>query len=564
MLAWFFRWVMMTTLRTEEDSVERLNRVAVLGGLVLLPVSLILGFAGYSSPKLGSLSVADASFGTIQLFVLDAPTDLTGAPLSLNVARFTAPLSLALATLAALLALLGQQIRRASLRGRGRRHVVFVGLSDSSADLLRSLRDSRTTVVVIEANAQHPLLPVALERGAIAIVGDGREVPLLRKGRVARASHVVVATGHDSTTLEVCEQLASLVGENTTVHAAIHDESLWSALGRMEIEQERDGGSFEFFHALDRKATTFVDLVHQMHEFESVQAVVFEGEGDLAQRVVLRWCQRRLLDQSSLTLHVSGATERSVIRPLLTAKPWLVPVLRVCVDSPADASAVALVCTEGSDGGALSSALRLAAEASIDRVFVCSTRRPGRNLLDLKGLSAKIRMVPAGAAFLAPATFFSQSWTEVMARARHEDYCANERSRGVTRDANPSLVAWEDLPESLRDSNRRFAVAVGGILGKTGARLAPLVGPLDPHAAFLDGEELEALARGEHERWMADLRRDGWEFAPPPKDAVRRTHPLLVPWRDLDEPEREKDRDAMRAIPRMLARVGYALVMHQD
>ena len=43
------------------------------------------------------------------------------------------------------------------------------------------------------------------------------------------------------------------------------------------------------------------------------------------------------------------------------------------------------------------------------------------------------------------------------------------------------------------------------------------------------------------------------------KDPERKTHPLLVTWEELDEPEREKDRDAIRAIPRMLARVGYAL-----
>ena len=51
-----------------------------------------------------------------------------------------------------------------------------------------------------------------------------------------------------------------------------------------------------------------------------------------------------------------------------------------------------------------------------------------------------------------------------MAMARHEDYCAAERLRGITSRDNPSLVSWDDLPESLKDSNRRFAVAVGSVL----------------------------------------------------------------------------------------------------
>jgi hypothetical protein len=44
-----------------------------------------------------------------------------------------------------------------------------------------------------------------------------------------------------------------------------------------------------------------------------------------------------------------------------------------------------------------------------------------------------------------------------------------------------------------------------------------------------------------------------------PKNPHLRTHPLLVAWEQLDEPEREKDRDAIRVIPRMLARVGYSI-----
>ena len=72
-------------------------------------------------------------------------------------------------------------------------------------------------------------------------------------------------------------------------------------------------------------------------------------------------------------------------------------------------------------------------------------------------------------------------------------------------------------------------------------------------------ERMETLARQEHDRWMNDLVRDGWTYSSGAKDPERKTHPLLVGWDDLDEPEREKDRDAIRAIPRMLARVGYAL-----
>jgi hypothetical protein len=144
-----------------------------------------------------------------------------------------------------------------------------------------------------------------------------------------------------------------------------------------------------------------------------------------------------------------------------------------------------------------------------------------------------------------------------MAKARHEDYCAKEMARGVTRDSNPSLAPWENLPESLRQSNRAFALAVGDVLEHMHASLAPLHGP--PSDIHLTIDQLETLATREHDRWMTALIDDAWTYAPAPKDANLRTHPLLVPWNELDEVEREKDRDAIRAIPRMLARVGYSL-----
>ena len=259
-----------------------------------------------------------------------------------------------------------------------------------------------------------------------------------------------------------------------------------------------------------------------------------------------------------LAAHVNEATYADVVAPSLATHPWLEPLVSVSATAP-ESCTVGLVCREGSDGHALSAALSIAGEAHIDLVFVCSTLPEGRAVLDLKGVSSKIRLVPAGTAFREPESFFAHSWIELMATARHEDYCANERGRGITHHDNTSLVGWDELPESLKDSNRRFAVAVGSVLGDLGAGLVPLSEPLDPSTMTVERERLEVLARQEHDRWSSDLVRDGWTYSPGVKDPLRKTHPLIVGWDELDEAEREKDRDAIRAIPRMLARVGYAL-----
>jgi hypothetical protein len=51
----------------------------------------------------------------------------------------------------------------------------------------------------------------------------------------------------------------------------------------------------------------------------------------------------------------------------------------------------------------------------------------------------------------------------------------------------------------------------------------------------------------------------GWVFGEPRSNTAKR-HPDLVPWEELTEPSREKDREAVTAIPGLLADVGLAVV----
>jgi hypothetical protein len=153
----------------------------------------------------------------------------------------------------------------------------------------------------------------------------------------------------------------------------------------------------------------------------------------------------------------------------------------------------------------------------------------------------------------------TQGTTEVLARAKHEQYVRDERGRGGTPETNPSMVAWPELGESLKASNRAFAAGVGEKLRAAGVAVVPA--PLaDPTTApRLSGEQVEELAIAEHERWCRDLIADGWRHGPGPKDPERRLHPSLVPWDELSEEERDKDREPVRALPEMLARAGFEL-----
>ncbi len=143
---------------------------------------------------------------------------------------------------------------------------------------------------------------------------------------------------------------------------------------------------------------------------------------------------------------------------------------------------------------------------------------------------------------------------EAAARLLHERYVDARLAAGET---GPSLLPWDDLPEELRARNRANVDHIAVKLARIGCRAVPAVLAAGPRAAVTP-DELEALARLEHERWVEERLADGWRLGP--RDDESRMHSGLVPWEELPEAEREKDRETVRAIPALLERVGYAVV----
>ena len=126
---------------------------------------------------------------------------------------------------------------------------------------------------------------------------------------------------------------------------------------------------------------------------------------------------------------------------------------------------------------------------------------------------------------------------------------------GETQQTNPSLVAWDELPQRLQDASRRQADDIGSKLSAIGCGLEALT-DWDADLFAFAPDEIERLAVLEHERWLEDYQASGWRYAPGAKSVEQKTHPSLVPWGELSEAEREKDRDVARLLPTLLARAG--------
>jgi hypothetical protein len=142
-----------------------------------------------------------------------------------------------------------------------------------------------------------------------------------------------------------------------------------------------------------------------------------------------------------------------------------------------------------------------------------------------------------------------------MAKALHKTYRRKWDKEGVSSEDSLTRLAWEELPEEWKESNRRQADHIAVKARQIGCRVERR--KRDPSFQF-SREEIEKLAEIEHRRWMADRKLSGWSYGPT-RDSKSKHHPMLVDWEFLPEAEREKDRDFIREIPAILESAGFAI-----
>lgn len=153
---------------------------------------------------------------------------------------------------------------------------------------------------------------------------------------------------------------------------------------------------------------------------------------------------------------------------------------------------------------------------------------------------------------------------ERLAIAAHEVFCEELVKKGYTygaqtdedRKTHSSLLPFAELPEDEKEQNRMNVRDIANKLSKT----RYLMRPARSHERPLrfPEDDLDALSRMEHERWMQAKLDAGWMYAPK-TDKPKKLHKALLPWEKLSEVEKDKDRVMVRGIPNILARAGYAV-----
>lgn len=556
---------------------------------------MVLGWIGFdeSARVLGQPSTfLDKLYLSLQLLVLQSGAVAPPVPWQLEVARLLAPAVAAYATLIALAALLGEQL--SSVRARMRSdHVVVCGLGRLGALLARTLRAAGYEVVAIESDPQSAAIGECREEGVIVLIGDATDRSLLRRTGVERARFLFAVAGDDEANTGIALDARTLLGERKgpplTCFVHIADQKLGGVLRQLGIAQHGgDPFRLETFSAAERGAPALL-REHAAFDDEGRTPigpphllVIGLGEmgGNLVVKAARRWRSIPGIEDRRFKVtvvdnradeHVAAINGRfprlrsacdMVARPMeldsveFERADFLFDAKGAC-----DVTRV-YVCV-GDDAVGLSAALHLRHRLG-DRdvpIVVRTTQEVGVAAL-IGGQGGRDRYggldVFGLLDLVCRPDVLLRGQNEVLARAIHERYLRLMRLEGQAIDANRALVDWEELPEPLRESNRRQAADISRKLRAIGCDLEPLTDWDAPLFAF-GPEEVEVLARLEHESWLRERGTAGWGYAPE-KDVARRESPYMVPYDELTEDIKGLDRDTVRAMPALLAEIDFAIV----
>jgi hypothetical protein len=526
-----------------------------------------------------------APYRALQIFTFHAGEQAQGN-WQLEVARWLAPLSLGLVTVVAAFALVGEQRRLLGLRFR-RKHVVIAGLGVKGFKLAQEFDEAGEYVVVIEQDENNKSIAGCRERHIPVVKGDATDESVLRKAGVLNARNLVVTCGEDNTNLQVSFTARLLVETRSrgvlTTSAHLDDLGLWRRLHGLAAGTRTF--RLEFFNVAETGARMLLEKHSPFEPTGSRPIVVIVGYSPLGEHLLLHmartWRDRENGSGDALRIGLLGPTASRDVRFLLGRYPELqgicnLEALQVDTAPPEFEHAVSLPSADGESSALVAYVCMESETEGLDLALALSEQlgaREGRIVLvvddEAVGVATAVRSAPTGLRQVEVFGTLSNALTrdlilrgvtENLARATHERYLLTERKKGLSPRENESLAQWDLLPESLRESNRRFADGIGAQLEAAGC--VPVPSPLaavDGNLFRFSEEEVERLAEMEHERWCRDLLADGWRPTQGEKDPEHKRHPMLVPWSDLSEHDRDKDRELVRAMPETLGGAGFEI-----
>lgn len=567
----------------------------IIGGIAIIAMLLgYIGFRKYFAACHEVQSPLDIFYLVLQLFTLGFGLPSTPGAMTweLQAARFLAPAIAAYAAVRAFMAIFREQIKLLHVKCITG-HIVICGLGRKGMLLSQKFSQHNQRVVVIELDEGNNLLDQCKDQGASVILGDASDREMLLKARVHKAKYIISVCGDDGVNAEVAVHARELVrdqrGNVLTCIVHIVDPDLCHLLEEQELESVRiDNFRLEFFNVFDSGARSWLEDFSPFSDAGGNRILrphlLIVGIGRMGEGLVINIAKnwKDMPHQSGEKLHITMIDREAVRKKesLLLQYPQVAKVCNIIpqqmeiessslqtagflFDSNGKCRVTSIFVCLDNDSFGLSTALALHRRTREYHIPIVVRMSRDAGLATL--IRGEEKVDESFSTFHAFALLdrtcqpeqVLASTNEILARAIHENYRERQKKKGQTPESNPSMVSWEKLQESLKESNRQQADHMGVKLRELCCNIVPLT-DWDEKLFEFTQEEIEAIAKQEHERWMEERCRSGWKRGPK-KDIKKKITPYLVPWEDLDDDIKEEDRSPVRNLPKYLAKIGYTI-----
>ena len=146
---------------------------------------------------------------------------------------------------------------------------------------------------------------------------------------------------------------------------------------------------------------------------------------------------------------------------------------------------------------------------------------------------------------------------ELIAKKVHELY--NQKQLENNNQSFQHYPTWESLPEDIKNNSVRQAKNIRESLEKINCYVAEHSD--DIQVTLFSRDEIEFIAKTEHELWMSEKLQNNWKFGEK-KDIDAKESPCLVPYEKLPEEIKDCDRAAAKNIIPLLNSAGIKIYKH--
>jgi voltage-gated potassium channel Kch len=481
-----------------------------------------------------------------------------------------------------------------------RGHVIICHLNFRTHLIVQALNRSKIKLVIIEPDPKNPYLEACRNLGLVVLTGSTANEEMLKKAGILNADYLLSFDEKDENNAEVALMAKKMVtrraGKPLSCLIQIVNPDLFRILRKQSFAPRQDVlVKIELFNQYAAGARALLDNFPPFEEETgtSTLPIIIVGAGKLGEnmitRIIFLWYLRHRHDAARISLYLVSLDAARVREKLLNQYPKIPsvcdfipvtldldsasfrrgdlfsdPVFRngfisyICLDDDSLGLYAALTMQQSGPEKNRKLIVRMDHNTSVAKLIATEDSSGGGRQeifpVNVYELTANNRTILAGE-------------EEILAQAIHEYYYRAEMAKGETPATNKLLVSWDRLAEltdntdgvdgeAYRNSNRGQADIIWTKLSRIGCDIGPITDWDSPLDFSFTPDEIEYLARIEHERWMLEKTRAGGSYGPS-RNERGKIFPTMIPYDQLSEREKQKDRDTIIRIPLLLSLIDF-------